>query len=119
MLKSTSSSYIQNMIENMVLTPYLDKSYFAASQGEYVASIQMMSHNKLKHHVRGQFLLSDKISLAVRHNFHVASVVTLYYDCKTSKCCNRCIFSLTTYEVLRHAASCFCICRVYYKTLIQ
>ena len=54
-LKSTSSSYVQNMIENMVLTSYLDKSYFVASNGGYVASIQMMSRDKLKHQVRGQF----------------------------------------------------------------
>ena len=54
---------------------------------------------KLKHQVRGQFLSRDK--------FHVTLVVTLYHDCKTSKCYNRCIFSLTTYEVLRHAASFF------------
>ena len=30
-LKRTSSSYVQDMIENMVLTSYLDKSYFVAS----------------------------------------------------------------------------------------
>ena len=48
------------MIENMVLTSYLDKSYFAASYGGYVAIIQMMSRNKLKHQVRGQFLSRDK-----------------------------------------------------------
>ena len=47
------------------------------------------------------------IYLVTRHNFHVASVVTLYHDCKTSKCCNGCIFSLTTCEVLRHAVSYF------------
>ena len=29
-LKITSSSYIQNMIENMILTSYLSKSYFVA-----------------------------------------------------------------------------------------
>ena len=29
-LQSISSSYVQNMIENMVLTSYLDKSYFVA-----------------------------------------------------------------------------------------
>ena len=52
MLKSTSSSYVQNMTENMVLTSYLDKSYF-------VASIQKMSRDKLKHQIRGQFLLRD------------------------------------------------------------
>ena len=92
--KSTSSSYVQNMIENMGLTSYFDKSYF-------VARIQMMSFGKLKHQVKGQFYL------VAQHNFHVASVVTLYYDCKTSKCCNRCIFSLTTCEVLRHTASFF------------
>ena len=57
-----------------------------------------------------------QIYLVARHNFYVASVVTLYHDCKTSKCCNRCIFSLTTCELLRHVASCF-IRPVHYKTL--
>ena len=28
----------------------------------------------------------------------------LYHDWKTSRCCNRCIFSLTTCEALRHTA---------------
>ena len=30
-LKSASSSYVQNMIENVVLASYLDESYFVAS----------------------------------------------------------------------------------------
>ena len=30
-VKRTSLSYVQNMIEDMVLTSYLDKSYFVAS----------------------------------------------------------------------------------------
>ena len=77
-LKSTSSSYVQNMIENMVLTSYLDKSYFVASQGGYVASIQMMSCDKFKHQVKGTIFVA-------RHNFHVASMATLYHDCKASK----------------------------------
>ena len=51
--------------------------------------------------------VSRQIYLVARHNFHVVSVVQLYHDCKTSKCCNRCIFSLTTCEVLRNAASFF------------
>ena len=59
-LKSTSSSYVQNVTVNMVLTSYLDKPYFVACLGGYVASIQMMSHNKLKHQVRGQFFLSNR-----------------------------------------------------------
>ena len=62
-LKSTSCSYVQNMIENMVLTSYLDKSYFVASWGGYVASIQMMSRDKLKHQIRRQFLSHDKFIL--------------------------------------------------------
>ena len=55
MLKSTSSSYVQNMIENMILTSYLDKSYFDAS-------IQIMSRDKLKHQVRGQFCRTTNLS---------------------------------------------------------
>ena len=49
-------SHVQNMMENMILTSYLDKSYlvaswggYVASWGGYVASIQTMSRDKLKH----------------------------------------------------------------------
>ena len=58
-LKSTSSSYVQNMTENIVLKSYLEKSYF-------VASIQMMSLDKLEHQVRGQFLSRDVTSMSHR-----------------------------------------------------
>ena len=44
------------MIENMILTSYLDKF---ASLGGYVSSVQRMSLNKLKHQVRQQFSLCD------------------------------------------------------------
>ena len=47
-MKSISSSYVQNMIENMILTPYPDKFF--------IASIQMMLCDKLNHQVRRQFL---------------------------------------------------------------
>ena len=33
--------------------------------------------------------VARQIYFVVRHNFHVASVITLYHDCKTGKCCNR------------------------------
>ena len=52
------------MIANMILTSYLDKSYFVASKGGYVASIEMMSRDKLKHQVRGKFLWLDKFLLS-------------------------------------------------------
>ena len=61
-LKSTSSSYVQNMIVNIILTSYWDKSYFVASYGGYVASKQMMSRDKLKHQVRGQFFRATNLS---------------------------------------------------------
>ena len=48
--------------------------------------------------------VAREIYLVERRNFYVASVVTLYRDCKISECCDRCIFSLTTCEVLRHVA---------------
>ena len=63
-MKSTSSNYVQNVIENMVLTSCLDKPYFVASLGGYVARIQMMSRNKLKQQVRGQFLSRDQFILS-------------------------------------------------------
>ena len=60
--------------------------------------------------------VARQIYLVARHNFHVALVVTLYHDCKTSKCCNRCIFSLTACEqLLRHVALC-CAAFVRYIT---
>ena len=52
------------MIENMTLTSYSDKSYFVASSSGYVASFQIMSGNKLKHHARGQILSRDKFILS-------------------------------------------------------
>ena len=55
-LKITSSSYVQNMIGNIILTSYLDKSYLVASWGGYVASIQLMRPDNLKHEVKQQFL---------------------------------------------------------------
>ena len=60
----------------------------------------------------------QQIYLVVHIYFHVTSVLMLYHDCKTSKCCNRRIFSLTTCEILQHAASFFCIRQVHYKTLV-
>ena len=51
--------------------------------------------------------LSKRTIFVVQKINRVASVVTLYNDCKTSTCCNKCIFSLTTCEVLRYAASYF------------
>ena len=48
------------MIESMILTSYSDESYFVPSGEEYVARIQIMLRNKLKHQVSQQFLLHDK-----------------------------------------------------------
>ena len=63
--------------------------------------------------------LSKRTIFVARHNFHVASVVTLYHDCTKRKCFNICIFSLTACEVLRHAASFFLyLSGIHYKTLI-
>ena len=52
------------MIENMIVTSYTDKSYLIARWGGYVASIQMMSHDKLKHQVSEQYLSRDKFILS-------------------------------------------------------
>ena len=59
MLKRTSLSYVQNMIENMILTSYSDKPYLVASWGRHVARTQIMSHGKLKHQISKQFLWRD------------------------------------------------------------
>ena len=52
------------MIENMILTSHSDTSYLVASRGGYVASIEMMSREKLKHKVSQQFLSGGKLILS-------------------------------------------------------
>ena len=111
-LKSTSSIYVQNMIENMVLMSFLDKLYFVARQGGYVANIQIMSSDKFKH--QEDFFVAP-------HNFHVASVATLYHDHKTAKC----DAAISVFSVCLPVKYCdmlhqfFCIRRVYCKTLTK
>ena len=48
------------MMEYMIMTSYSNTSYFVASWGGYLASIQMMSRDKLKHQVSQQFLSREK-----------------------------------------------------------
>ena len=50
----------------MSLTSYLDKSYFVASRGGYVANIQAMLRDKLKHQVRQHFLSSTATSSSIQ-----------------------------------------------------
>ena len=50
-----------------------------SSWGRYVANIQKMLPDKLKHHVKTTILLHDKNFMS-------------HYDWKTSRCYNRCIF---------------------------
>ena len=52
-------------------------------------------------------LVVQQKDLVTRHDIHVALEIALYHGWKTSKCCNRRIFSLTTCEILRHAAPFF------------
>ena len=52
-LKGISSSYVQSVTENIILTSQWDMSYVVRNQDRYVSSIQMVSHNKLKHQVGG------------------------------------------------------------------
>ena len=99
-LKSTSLSYVRNMIENIILTSYSDKSHLVASSNAYVTTIQMMSHDNLKHQVSQQPYHVTK--------FVVASLdVTLYHDGKTDRSCSIHIFSLTACQVLQHVPPCF------------
>ena len=54
------------MTENKILTSYLDKSYF-------VASIQMMSRDKLEHQaLKATFFVAQQTYFVVRRNFHVS-----------------------------------------------
>ena len=114
-LKRTSSNYVQNVIENMVLTSYLDEPYFVASLGGYVSSIQKMSRNKLKHQVRGQFMSCDKFILS-----HDMSHRWLRYT-MTAKQVNAAIDVFLVYYLWTVATCCMVLCcirLVYYKTLI-
>ena len=64
------------MIENMILTSYLDKSYFVASRGGccmgYVASIQTMLCDKLKHQVGHEFFHEAGLFLYCATKLYVA-----------------------------------------------
>ena len=68
-----------------------------------MASTQLMSCDKLKPGKSTIFAVRQ-ICNVTRNDFNVTLEDTSYHDCRISRCCNRCIFSLTTYEVLRHAA---------------
>ena len=110
-LKSTSSSYVQNMIENMNLTSYLDWSYLVASWGGYVTSIQIMSRDNLKYQVDQQCLSPDKFMLSHDISFMSHQRLQLQYTI-TEKHLDtaRHIFSLincVNCEVLRHAEKFF------------
>ena len=69
------------MSENMILTSYSDESYFVVMR-------QVETPSK-----RTDFVVRQ-IYLVARCYFYVASVVTLYHGCKTSKCCDRCFLVL-------------------------
>ena len=92
-LRSTSSRYVQNTKENMILTSYLD--------------IKAVPYRKLRlicrKHPNDVVRQVKAIISVLRHNFHVALEVKLYYDWKTNRRCNRCILSLTTRKVLQYA----------------
>ena len=109
-------SYVQNMIENMILTSYLDKSYFVASRGGclmgYVASIQTMLCDKLKHQVGHEFFFMKQVCLYIaRQNFmlHCRLCNTMarkqvdagkdaFYLCCTFFCCIRTMYYKNTYS---------------------
>ena len=64
------------MIENMTLTSYSDVLYLLTSRSGYVATIQIMSCDKLKHQVSQQLLSYDMTFMSHRG-------VLLYHDCRT------------------------------------
>ena len=75
-MKSTGSSYVQNMIENMILTSYSDKSYHVATSGGSVVGVQKISRDKLKHEVgqhllwHNKFILSYDMTFMLRWKLH-------------------------------------------------
>ena len=80
----------------MILTSYLDKLYLVESSDEYVASIQMLSHDKLKHHVSQSFL-SHGMTFMSFWRLHYTITENMYMLSKRS-------FSFTACEVLQNTA---------------
>ena len=97
-----SISYVQNMI----LTLCLDESYFFASWGGYVASIKTMSRDKLKHQVTWQFLSGD---ITFMWHWRLGYTMTE----KQADAEIDAFFTLTTCEVLWHAANVRCVKKIY------
>ena len=105
-LKSTSSSYVQNMIKydfDIILGQVVLCRKLRWICRKHSNDVARQAETPSKRTI----FFARQIYVVPRHNFHVTSVVTLYHDCKTSKHSNKCIFNLTTCEVLRHAASFF------------
>ena len=98
-MKSISSSYAQNMLESMILMSYSKKSYFVASLDGYVASIRIMSRDKLYHQVGGQVLSRDKFILLYNIIFMSHRWLRYTVPARQIGCFNRRIFSLTTCQV--------------------
>ena len=55
-----------------------------------MANVQLTSRDKLKHQI------SQQCKFVVGHDFYVTWRLTLYYDCKRHRCCNRRVLSLIT-----------------------
>ena len=52
------------MIENMIFTSYSNKSYFVCRKLRWICHKHSnMSHDKLKHQIKQQFLTCDKVIL--------------------------------------------------------
>ena len=81
-------NYVKNVIENIILTSYADKSKLVASLDGYVASSRMVSCDKLKqqvsqHFVAQQDILSRDMNLLSRRRLQVL-VVVLRHDTSLS-----------------------------------
>ena len=85
------------MLENMILTSYLDNSYFGASWGGCRKHANDVVRQVFKHKIS----VAWQNYLAARHDFHVALGVTLYHEWKTSRCHDRCIFNINIIKAIK------------------
>ena len=81
----------------MILTSYMDKLCFLTSRLGHVASIQTMSHDKLKEQVSQQFLSRNITFMSYWNLWNTMTGIQVNAAIDE-------LFCLTTCEVLRHTS---------------
>ena len=80
-LTNANSNYAQNVTGSMILMSYLGRSSPITSLDGYVAGIQMMSSNNLKHYLQSEYI--DKCYLRYAQNV-TGNMILMSYSCRSS-----------------------------------